>query len=192
MPRRNGTPQGLYGELEAPLRSRHDLHWLAMRLFRGITALENETVRQHGLSGSGYEVLVESAGRQHRTQPDLCAALGLRKSALGEVLVELEKAGFVHRTKDPGDRRVRTVQVTESGTAVLTSVAGELQRIEDEMFSGVSQADREVFFSVLEGVSTGTLKDMQGLPNGRPRRPVFRKAKNSEAAAPIRERPPES
>lgn len=176
MPRRNGTPLGLYADPEASLRSRHDLHWLAMRLFRGITALENETVRQHGLSGWGYEVLVESAGRPYRSQPDLSEALGLAKNALGEVLAELEKAGFVHRQRDPGDRRVRTVQVTESGTAVLTSVAGELQRIEDEMFSGISQADREVFFSVLEGVSTGPLKDMRR-PSGRPRRPVFRKAK---------------
>jgi DNA-binding MarR family transcriptional regulator len=176
MPRRNGTPLGLYADPEAPLRSRHDLHWLAMRLFRGITALENETVRQHGLSGWGYEVLVESAGRPFRSQPDLCTALGLGKTALGEVLVELEKAGFVHRRRDPGDRRVRTVQVTESGAAVLTSVAGELQRIEDEMFRGISQADREVFFSVLEGVSSGPLKDVQR-PNARPRRAVLRKAK---------------
>jgi DNA-binding MarR family transcriptional regulator len=179
MPRRNGTPLGLHAEAETPLRSRHDLHWLAMRLYRGITALEHETVRRHGLSVLGYEVLVESAGRRSRTQPELGTALGLGKSALSDVLGDLEKAGFVSRRRDPDDRRVRTIQVTESGTAAMTAVAGELRRVEDEMFAGISRIDRDVFFSVLQGVSTGPLKEAHLPPNRRPRQPGLRRNKKT-------------
>jgi DNA-binding MarR family transcriptional regulator len=173
MPRRNGIPPGLPAEIEAPLRSRHDLHWLAMRLFRGIAALDQETVRAHGLSVLGYEVLVEIAGRSDRGQADLAAALGLGKTALGEVLGELETAGFVSRRPDPGDRRMRIVHATESGAAAMTAVAAQLQRNEDEMFFGISRADREIFFSVLQKVSAGPLKEptLYTLRNERLRRP---------------------
>ncbi len=144
-----------------------------MRLFRGIAALDHETVRQHGLTVLGYEVLVEIAGRPDRAQADLAATLGLGKTALGEVLGELEAAGFVCRHRDPGDRRMRIVRATDSGVAAMTAAAAQLQRNEDEMFFGISRADREVFFAVLQKVSAGPLKErtLSTLRNERLRRP---------------------
>ena len=40
---------------------------------------------------------------------------GLTKQALGEVVDELERLGYVERTADPADRRAKIIRLTERG-----------------------------------------------------------------------------
>ena len=45
----------------------------------------------------------------------LAARMGISKQAVGQLLDEIEDAGFIYRTPDPADKRARLVRLTESG-----------------------------------------------------------------------------
>jgi DNA-binding MarR family transcriptional regulator len=55
---------------------------------------------------------------------------GLTKQALGEVVGELERLGYVERTADPADRRAKIIRLTERGTKGQVAAARILGDIE--------------------------------------------------------------
>ncbi|MEU9343827.1 MarR family transcriptional regulator [Streptomyces sp. NPDC048278] len=52
------------------------------------------------------------------TVSTLAARLDLSKQAIGQVVEELERLGYVERRPDPGDRRARLLFLTDRGRAV--------------------------------------------------------------------------
>ncbi|SNS99892.1 transcriptional regulator, MarR family [Streptosporangium subroseum] len=60
----------------------------------------------------------------------LAARSGLSKQALGEVVTELERHGYVERTTDPDDHRAKTIRLTERGMQAQVAAARILGDIE--------------------------------------------------------------
>src|SRR5690606_25187150 len=57
---------------------------------------------------------------------------GLTKQALGEVVTELERYGYVERTADPNDRRAKIIRLTDEGRKGQLAAARILKDIEQE------------------------------------------------------------
>lgn len=57
---------------------------------------------------------------------------GLTKQAIGELVDELERFGYVERTVDPNDRRAKIIRLTELGAQGQIAAARILQDIEQE------------------------------------------------------------
>jgi DNA-binding MarR family transcriptional regulator len=55
---------------------------------------------------------------------------GLTKQAIGEVVSELERHGYVERTADPADRRAKIIRLTERGIKGQVAAARILGDIE--------------------------------------------------------------
>lgn len=55
---------------------------------------------------------------------------GLTKQAIGEVIGELERHGYVERTVDPDDRRAKIIRLTERGRKGQVAAARILRDIE--------------------------------------------------------------
>jgi DNA-binding MarR family transcriptional regulator len=55
---------------------------------------------------------------------------GLTKQAIGEVVAELERHGYVERTADPADRRAKIIRLTERGIKGQVAAARILEDIE--------------------------------------------------------------
>src|SRR5690349_5649373 len=103
------------------LPERHDLHWLALRLFRGLGSSELPVVRTHGLSLWGYEVLRLITARPGLSQAEVADLLDLDKNKVVRVVDELETAGYAVRAPQPSDRRRYAVLVTSTGRAVASA-----------------------------------------------------------------------
>jgi DNA-binding MarR family transcriptional regulator len=65
----------------------------------------------------------------------LAARANVTPQAMGELVDDLERLGYVHRVADPTDRRAKLVTLTEKGfgclQAGLNTIAGIEQRLED-------------------------------------------------------------
>src|SRR4051794_39164203 len=70
-----------------------------------------------GGTGATWLVLSSLKDGEHRTQGDLAAAVGVRQPTLTHHLDGLERAGLVTRDRDPANRRVQRVALTEAGEA---------------------------------------------------------------------------
>jgi DNA-binding MarR family transcriptional regulator len=133
------------GEPEEPF----DLNWLLHRAAQRIgDAVHTEAVR-HGLSMRGLLILTGLISYPGRTQLALGSALGVDKTTLTAELDKLERDGLIVRRPDPQDRRVRIPEVTEQGAARRGLVAEQARRVENDVLSGLSAAEREALRELL-------------------------------------------
>lgn len=85
-----------------------------------------------------------------RTQAALAEAIGADKTRIIPVLDELQDQGYIERRADPDDRRVRLLEITDSGRAIKDAVQAAIQRNEERWLQTLSADERRVFLRVLQ------------------------------------------
>ena len=81
-------------------------------------AFEEELARAGG-SLPTWLILLSLKSRAWRTQRELAEALGIEGPTLTHHLTGLERSGLVTRTRDPDNRRVQRVELTQAGDATF-------------------------------------------------------------------------
>lgn len=116
----------------------HDLRAACIRLTRRIRHQHVAELSPHLLS-----VLARTAERP-QTASELAQDEQVSAPAMSRSLANLERQGLVHRMVDPDDRRVRTVEVTDQGRALLERVRTTRDAWLREALQQLPVADREV------------------------------------------------
>lgn len=102
----------------------------------------------HRIGGSHRgqnSVLTWLAEHPDVTQKELAEGLGIMPASLSEVLMKLERKGYIDRFKDETDRRFIRVHLTEEGTAALDM----LEEKGENPFSSLSSAEQETLKKLL-------------------------------------------
>ncbi|MGZ4551358.1 MAG: MarR family winged helix-turn-helix transcriptional regulator [Blastococcus sp.] len=92
---------------------------LVSRTAKALSRAFDETLTAAGGSTSTWLVLLALKSGTHRTQGELAEVVGVRQPTLTHHLDTMERAGFVTRVREPGNRRVQRVQLTEAGEALF-------------------------------------------------------------------------
>lgn len=79
------------------------------------------------------------------TQKELAEGLGIMPASLSEVLMKLERKGYVARVKDENDRRFVRVRLTEEGEQALDAP----QNKSDDPFASLSPEEQETLTHLL-------------------------------------------
>src|ERR1700730_11578067 len=79
----------------------------------------DNALSQVGASLPMWLVLVSLKAARHGAQRDLAEAIGVEGPTLTHHLNRMEPAGLVTRTRDPTNRRVHQVELTEAGEATF-------------------------------------------------------------------------
>ncbi len=72
-----------------------------------------------GGSGPVWLVLISLKTRPVRNQRELAEAVGIREATLTHHLNGMDAAGLITRRRDPANRRVHLVEITEAGEAAF-------------------------------------------------------------------------
>jgi DNA-binding MarR family transcriptional regulator len=84
---------------------------------------------------------------------ELACSSGFSKQAVGEVVDDLEKLGYVERDADPADRRAKVIRLTKAGAEAQRTalgIFGDMERMLAERYG----AERvEAMRSLLEEIS---------------------------------------
>ena len=75
------------------------------------------------------------------TQGELAAAVGISQPTLTHHLDGLERAGLVTRTRDPGNRRVQRIAVTEAGERLFLRLRRAAAAFEGRLHAGLDEDD---------------------------------------------------
>ena len=86
------------------------------------------------------------------TQRDLTEHLGIQPGSASEILSKLESAGLIIRTRNETDRRTTDVSLTDTGRALAAEAFAQRQRRHEEMFSCISEEEKEKLLSLLERI----------------------------------------
>jgi MarR family transcriptional regulator for hemolysin len=86
-------------------------------------------------------ILLSLKSRSWRTQRELAEALGIEGPTLTHHLAGLERAGLVRRTRDPDNRRVQRVDLTEAGDAAFRRLRRAASRFDQRLRSGLDDGE---------------------------------------------------
>lgn len=103
--------------------------------------------------GSQKRVLMVLLETGTITQRELTQRLGIQPGSASEVIAKLEHAGLVKRITSREDRRTADISLTDEGLRQAESALERRQQRHKEMFSVLTQEEKEQLFSLLEKVN---------------------------------------
>jgi DNA-binding MarR family transcriptional regulator len=129
--------------------------WKAYRdLYQELsTVMEDQLLRDAGLSGSEYAVLVELSHSPDGVlrARELGSELGWDRSRLSHLVGRMEKRRLVAREKCEEDARGSMVRLTDAGRATVDGVAPEhSEAIRRYFFNALSDDELETFATVVD------------------------------------------
>lgn len=98
----------------------------------------DEALVAAGGSLSLWLVLVSLKGPRFGTQRELAEAVGVEGPTLTHHLNRMEAAGLVTRTRDPENRRVHRVELTEAGEAAFDGLLATVVAFDRRLRAGFS------------------------------------------------------
>jgi MarR family transcriptional regulator for hemolysin len=112
-----------------------------------------QVASQHGVSeaASAPLIWIDRLGENVR-QNVLADAIGIEGASLVRLLDELQASGLITRTPDPGDRRANSVNLTETGTALVKGVNDAINQLRLEVFAKIPRKDIEATLRVLAAI----------------------------------------
>jgi DNA-binding MarR family transcriptional regulator len=97
--------------------------------------------------------LLHLAYRGPVTQGTLGEATGLSRSGVGAMVQRLEEHGYVQRSTDPHDRRLRLVALSDAGRDALGTAYGDLWRATTALLEASAPDHLETLVRVLHGLA---------------------------------------
>ena len=97
-----------------------------------------------GITRSQWWVLAFLSRNDGMPQTDLAIELDVGKVALGALIDRLESGGFVKRTLDPADRRLKRVVLTRQSTLLLEAIHEKNMAFNKRILDGISRQNMAV------------------------------------------------
>jgi MarR family transcriptional regulator, transcriptional regulator for hemolysin len=101
----------------------------------------DDALATEGGSLSMWLVLLSLMAGKHGAQRDLAEAVGVEGPTLTHHLNRMEAAGLLTRTRDPDNRRVHRVELTEQGQALFLRLRGAARAFDEKLREGVSATE---------------------------------------------------
>ena len=99
-------------------------------------------------------VLLSLKARPTANQRELAAAVGIQDATLTHHLNGMEADGLLTRRRDPANRRVHVVELTEAGDAAFHRLRTVAQHYDTRLRTGLSEAELDTLRTLL-----GRLRD---------------------------------
>src|SRR4051812_14833445 len=121
--------------------------------------LAQEALDAHGISEARAAPLVwvSRMGGGVR-QVELASRVGIEGTSLVRLLDQLSAAGLVERRDDPGDRRAKTIWLTDEGERLAEQIEQVLAELRGRVLSGVSQSDVEATLRVFRAIDCASAR----------------------------------
>jgi MarR family transcriptional regulator, transcriptional regulator for hemolysin len=111
------------------------------RTARGVSRAFEATLAGAGGSLPTWLVLASLKGGLHGSQREIAEAIGVEGPTLTHHLNRMESAGLVTRTRNPRNRRVHDVEVTDDGHRLFLSLVAVVQDFDRQLRAGLDDAD---------------------------------------------------
>lgn len=111
------------------------------RVARSVSREFDAVLSAGGGSLPVWLILVSLKGQRHGAQRDIADAIGIEGATLTHHLNKLEAAGLVTRRRDPDNRRVHQVELTDTGEALFFTLLERVVAFDQQVRAGFSDRD---------------------------------------------------
>lgn len=113
----------------------------------------------HRMEAAGYDITpVQFAAMQALQfnpgieQAQVAALIAYDRATIGGVIDRLEQKGYASRVVSSKDRRAREVRLTESGLSIVEELLPIVERMQNDILSGLSEAEQRQFLALAKKV----------------------------------------
>lgn len=107
------------------------------RTARSVSRAFDDALAQTGGSVPVWLVLISLKSQQRRNQRELAEAVGIREATLTHHLNAMDELGLITRRRDPANRRVHLVELTEAGEAAFERMRGAAAAFDQRLRAGL-------------------------------------------------------
>jgi DNA-binding MarR family transcriptional regulator len=125
---------------------------LIRRAHQFSTALFAEEVGEADLTSVQYAALVAIDENPGIDATRISELIFFDRATIGGVLERLEAKGLIARGARAGDKRVKTVMLTEAGRALIARIEPAVERVQQRLLAALDEADRATLMRLLERV----------------------------------------
>ena len=129
-------------------------HWRLYALLSGIymksRRLSEESLKPLALTFPQFGALLRLSFRDNVTQKRLSEIMDTDTTTIMVICDSLQKKGFLERLKDPADRRVNRLVLTEEGKSVLSKAYPLIARRYEFFVDSIPKKELEEITPVLE------------------------------------------
>ncbi|HEV3295064.1 MAG TPA: MarR family winged helix-turn-helix transcriptional regulator [Streptosporangiaceae bacterium] len=101
----------------------------------------DDALAQAGGSVPVWLVLISLKSQRLRNQRELAEAVGIREATLTHHLNAMDGQGLITRRRDPANRRVHLVELTDAGEAAFVRLRGAATAFDQRLRAGLSKAE---------------------------------------------------
>jgi MarR family transcriptional regulator, transcriptional regulator for hemolysin len=125
------------------------------RTARVVSLAFDRAMAEAGGSASMWQVLVIVRAQKWGTQAAMAEEMGITGATLTHHLNMLENRGLVRRWRDPGNRRVQNVELTETGVELFDRLRVVAQAHDRRLRAGLSEDDVTRLGELLDRLEAG-------------------------------------
>ena len=114
-----------------------------------LSAYLSERLAAYGLTPGLYLFLRAVGERQGATPSEIAAATRADSGHTARSLQKLEERGLLARSPNPADRRSTALRLTPAGEEALAGCRGLFAEWDQQMLSGLTEAERQTLFPLL-------------------------------------------
>src|SRR6188768_535019 len=123
--------------------------YLFRRMQQIAVAIVVEECKAHDLTPVQYASLVSIHTHPGIDATRLSAVIAFDRSTLGNVIERLESKALVERKPSRGDKRVKLLHLTKSGSAVLRDIMPLVDHAQMRMLQPLKPADRKTLLALM-------------------------------------------
>jgi MarR family transcriptional regulator, transcriptional regulator for hemolysin len=119
----------------------------------------DDALAEAGGSVPVWLVLISLKSQRLRNQRELAAAVGIQEATLTHHLNSMDEQGLITRRRDPSNRRVHLVELTDAGEAAFDRLRGAATAFDKRLRAGLSDEDIDLLAGLLgrlEANATGS------------------------------------
>jgi MarR family transcriptional regulator for hemolysin len=110
----------------------------------------DETMAEAGGSVPIWQILIAVKSRRLGNQRELAEAIGIQGATLTHHLNGMERDGLLTRRRDPANRRVHVVELTDKGEELFGRLRAAAMGFDQRLRDDLDQADVAAFDRVLD------------------------------------------
>jgi MarR family transcriptional regulator for hemolysin len=111
------------------------------RTAKAVSRVFDETLAAAGGSLPSWLILISLKTRPLANQRELAAAVGIQGATLTHHLNAMENDGLITRRRDPANRRVHVVELTEQGEAAFQRMRGAAVAFDRRLRAGIDDEE---------------------------------------------------
>lgn len=152
------------GAIPAPMWNLYTMPGHLIRRAQQIsTALFAEECAAFDLTSVQFAALMAIRANPGVDATRLSQLIAFDRSTIGGVLDRLEGKGWIGRGPSPGDRRIKLIELTGEGAALLDRVQPAVHRVQQRILSPLAPEDRSTMLRLL-GILTEVHNEVTSAP----------------------------